>query len=72
MNVIDRLYREEKEQYALLKENMDLINMKCHDMRHQIREIGRSNSVSDDTISEMENTIQMYDSVVKRATKRLI
>lgn len=71
MNVIDRLYREEKEQYALLKENMDLINMKCHDMRHQIREIGRSNRVSDDTISEMEKTIHMYDSVVKTGNETL-
>lgn len=71
MDVIDRLYREEKQQYALLKENMDLINMKCHDMRHQIREIGRHTGVSANTVSEMEKTINVYDSVVKTGNETL-
>ena len=71
MGVIDRLYREEKQQYTLLKENMDLINMKCHDMRHQIREIGRHTGVSANTVSEIEKTINIYDSVVKTGNETL-
>ena len=31
-----RILQKEKEQYRFTKENIDMINMKCHDMRHQI------------------------------------
>ncbi len=71
METVNRLYREEKKQYALLKESMDLINMKCHDMRHQIREIGENQKLSGELISEMEKTISIYDSVVKTGNETL-
>lgn len=71
IDVAQRLLREETEQYAMLKENMDLINMKCHDMRHQIREIGRSKRLSADTIAEIENSVRLYDSVVKTGNDTL-
>lgn len=70
-DVVQRLWREEKKQYALLKENMDLINLKCHDMRHQIREIGKGKKLSDDVISEIENSVQLYDSVIKTGNEVL-
>lgn len=65
LQTVQQLWNQNKEQYDALKENMDLINMKCHDMRHQIREIGKSKSINAETIAEMENTISLYDSVVK-------
>lgn len=68
---VNRMWSQEKEQYVISKELIDLINMKCHDMRHQIREIGRSNSFSDDTIREMEGAISMYDSLVKTGSEVL-
>ena len=71
VEVVNRLYYEEQRQYAMLKKNMDLINMKCHDMRHQIREIGKNQTISDDTIAEMEKTISLYDTVVKTGNETL-
>ena len=63
--LVSRLRRQEREQYEFSRENIDLINMKCHDMRHQLREIGRSRSMPDDVVREMENAISLYDAVVK-------
>ncbi len=63
--LVNRLRRQEREQYELSKENIDLINMKCHDMRHQLREIGVSRSMPEDVIREMERAISMYDAIVK-------
>lgn len=63
--LVNRLRRQEREQYELSKENIDLINMKCHDMRHQLREIGISRSMPEDAIREMEKAISMYDAIVK-------
>lgn len=65
LQTMQQLWNQDKEQYAALKENIDLINMKCHDMRHQIREIGKSKSISSETIAEIENSISLYDSMVK-------
>lgn len=62
---VNRLRRQEREQYELSKENIDLINIKCHDMRHQLREIGISRSMPEEAIREMEKAISMYDSIVK-------
>ena len=65
LQVVQRLWHLEREQYAISKENIDLINLKCHDMRHQIREIGKSKSLNPDTVKEIENSISLYDSMVK-------
>lgn len=68
---VNRMWHQEKEQYAISKETIDLINMKCHDMRHQIREIGKNKSFPDEAIREMESTISIYDSIVKTGNEAL-
>ena len=35
--VMNLLWKKEQEQYRLSKENIALINHKCHDLKHQIR-----------------------------------
>lgn len=65
------LLRQEKKQYEMSKANVDLINMKCHDLKHQIRAIGKSGSISERAISEIEGVINIYDSVVKTGNEAL-
>jgi len=62
---IKQLREKEKEQYYISKENIDMINMKCHDLKHQIREIGNRSSLNQNAISDIENVISIYDSTVK-------
>ena len=69
--LVDRLRRQEREQYEFSRENIDLINMKCHDLRHQLRTIAWRGSVAADTIDEMEQVIDIYDSVVKTGNDAL-
>ena len=68
---VNRMWHQEKEQYAISKDTIDLINMKCHDMRHQIREIGKNKSFPDEAIREMESAISIYDSIVKSGNEAL-
>ena len=37
MQALNFLWNEQKAQYMLARENIDLINRKCHDLKHQIR-----------------------------------
>lgn len=71
LDTVHRLWHEDQEHYALTKENIDLINLKCHDLKHQIRRIGRSGKLSDDMIREMESAISIYDSTVKTGNEAL-
>ena len=39
LEVVKHLWNEDKEHYELAKENIKIINIKCHDLKHQIRAI---------------------------------
>lgn len=54
-----------QEQYKTSKKNIELINLKCHDLKHQIRSLRAKDSISPSTLSEIEKEIDIYDSSVK-------
>ncbi len=60
-----QIWRIAQEQYETSKESIERINIKCHDLKHQIHSIGRDNAVSSSVLKEIENTIRIYDSAVK-------
>ncbi len=63
LNVAERLWNEKREQYAITKENIDIINRKCHDLKHQLR---RADGTLADAslVSEIEDVIAVYDTSV--------
>ena len=65
MIVTSQLLDKAEEQYKQNKENVDLINIKCHDLKHQIRGLGNKANISQDTVKELENMISIYDSTIK-------
>lgn len=70
--VMNMLWKKEQEQYELSKENIALINQKCHDLKHQIRAIRYMNKEEIDAyLNEMENSIEIYESIVKSGNEVL-
>ncbi len=65
LSVTQYLLREKERQYNLSKENIELINLKCHDLRHQIRQIGKDKGLSLGTVGEIESAISIYDAEVR-------
>ena len=57
------LLHQEREQYFMTKENIEIINEKCHDLKHQIAFLREDKS--DKYISEIEKAVMIYDSTVK-------
>lgn len=53
LEIVNHMWQQDREQYELAKQNIDLINLKCHDLKHQIRCIGRHESIREETVSEM-------------------
>lgn len=60
------LQKEKAQQYAFSRENIDLINAKCHDLKHQIRAL-ETMDVKDrkQRLEETEKAIDFYGAVVK-------
>lgn len=60
-----RLFEKERRQYLMSKENIELINVRCHDLKYQIRQIGRENVLRKEVVEEIEDVIDIYDSAYK-------
>lgn len=70
--VMNMLWKKEQEQYELSRENIAIINQKCHDLKHQIRAIrNMSKEEINAYLEEMEDSIKIYESIVKSGNEVL-
>lgn len=73
LDTLNHLWHQQKEQYALSRENIELINRKCHDLKHQLAAM-RTISSSEERekyIKELEDSVQIYGSIVKTGNEVL-
>lgn len=69
--LLNQLLYKEREQFQLSKQTVDMINLKCHDMRHQIHSIASSAQVTPHALEEMERAIDIYDGMPKTGNSAL-
>lgn len=62
---ITQLMKKEWEQYQLSKQNIEIINMKCHDLKHQINTLlaADNNQEREKMLGEVNKAIHIYDSI---------
>lgn len=64
--IVKQLLHERQKQYRLSRENIEMINHKCHDLKHQIQALKEAKREElDKYIDEVEDSIMIYDTVVK-------
>lgn len=64
--IMERLLRQEQEQHKLSRATIDVINRKCHDLRHQIAALRHMSSEEQEkSIGELESAVMIYDSFPK-------
>ena len=68
---IDNLWRKHKQIYELSKENVDFINMKCHDIRHRLRNVRKKEVIDENELEEIEQAIGIYDGLIKTGNEVL-
>lgn len=72
MEIVQKLWHDDMARYELSKENIDIINVKCHDLKHRLKEMRLSDGgVSKDEIEEIENAIGIYDANIKTGCEPL-
>ena len=64
-------YDSYKEKVELQEQNMELINLKCHDMKHQIRTLMEGQNLNKDFIEETQQAINFFDDQVKTGNNTL-
>ncbi len=69
--IIQEIRKEEKKQYMISKETIDMINIKCHDFRHQIRELGKQQNINEEAIANINKLISIYDQSIKTENEAL-
>ncbi len=68
----ERLMAEHERQYQMSRESIDAINLKCHDLRHQIRHLADGGAMVDSAVLEdMAREVNVYDSQVKTGNDAL-
>lgn len=69
---INELRYQEEKQYEMTKESIDLINIKCHDLRHQIRTLSQNgNTINKEELENIEKAIRIYDTKTKTGNSSL-
>lgn len=61
--IIEQLLAAEKNRMNNLKENMDIINMKCHDLRYHIGRYRDGEKKHEAFFDEIEKSINVYDTL---------
>lgn len=70
--IVTRMVRDRKAQYELARENIEMINRKAHDLKHQIRALELT--TDDERRQQLRQTrkaIDFYDAVVKTGNEAL-
>lgn len=62
LTLLNQMLKEEKRQFENARSNIDIINQKCHDLRHQIRAVRhQAGEVDRAVLKEIEQTIDIFD-----------
>ena len=66
LKTVQAMWREDKRMYELSKQNVELINIKCHDLKKQLRFLRKQEGeVKREALKEIEQAVNFYDSAVE-------
>lgn len=74
LTMLNTLWMQQKSQYDLAKENIALINRKCHDLKHQIRAMRAmfaEEGPREKYLQEIEKSVRIYDVLAKTGNEVL-
>ena len=71
--MLNHLWVQQRDQYALAKENISLINRKCHDLKHQIQamRVMFSDEKREAYLQEVEQSVRIYEVLAKTGNEVL-
>lgn len=72
VQILTQLFSEKKAQYEFSRENIEMINRRCHDLKHQLRALEFAGEEERcEMISETSRAVDFYDAVVQTGNEAL-
>lgn len=66
LEIMGLLWKKEKEQYQLSRENISFLNQRVHDLKHHIQAIrNASREEIERYLAEIEGSVKVYESIIK-------
>lgn len=70
-HIIYNMMQERGRQYLVSKENIEIMNRKYHDLKHQIAALKALSGNGDHSVKELEQSLSVYDSMIKTGNEIL-
>ena len=67
--LMEQVIYEEKKQYDSVKESIDIINMKCHDLKHRLADF--EGKLTAQEVQTLQEAVNIYDSSIKTGSETL-
>ncbi len=68
---VKQLWIEDKKHYEIQKENLEMINIKVHDLKHQLQDVRNAGELSEGTFAQLEESADIYQSIVQTGNEVL-
>lgn len=69
MTVMEQVAAQDRKRYQQMKENIDVINMRCHDLKHQLDDF--SGKLTDTELESLRDAMNIYDRNIKTGSEVL-
>jgi signal transduction histidine kinase len=66
-----QLAEDERRQYQLSAETIEAINVRCHDIKHQVRQLSAQNDTQGEFLESISDLISVYDAGISTRNKAL-
>lgn len=73
LETVESLWRQDRKNFEMSRENVEIINVKCHDLKHQIRKLRSAPGgvIDESYLSELEKSVMIYNNTVKTGNEAL-
>ncbi len=68
---LEQIMADERTQYQVSRDTIEAINVKCHDIKHMIRDLGEASELPPGVVDEMTEAVKVYDSGIRTGNEAL-
>ena len=68
---LEHTIRQSKQQYEISKDTIEKINIKCHDIKYQIRSLANTSNIDQNELKKLEDSVEIYDSKLDTGNQML-
>ncbi len=71
LKIVESLWRRDRQTFEMTKESIELINTKCHDLRHRMNIARNRPRIDENELAEIEKAINIYEENIKTGNDTL-